>query len=198
LPAPPRVAVPDEARRQAGKVLSDLGMKAGQRYIALAPGAQWPAKEWPPAFYAELAGRLDRELKYIPLLVGGAAEAERCAVVACQAGGRAISAAGLTDLPVLAALLEAADLLICNDSGPMHLGAAAGTRVVAFFGPTVPEFGFMPQTPVERSRILSVPLRCRPCSLHGGKRCPVGHHHCLRTLRPDEAFAAVRELLNEK
>lgn len=192
--AAPEVRPPDAAVRGARALLRELG--AGRRFVALSPGAAWANKQWPPAHFTNLAARLERECGRVPVFVGGPSETALCADAARAAGGRAVSAAGRTDIPVLAALLGAADLLICNDSGPMHLGLAAGTRVVAFFGPTVPEFGFAPRD-AERSRILSVPLRCRPCSLHGGRRCPAEHHRCLREITPDAAFEAARELMKK-
>ncbi len=190
FPPRPRVVPPAPARPRLGA----WGVPDTGRYVLMAPGAKWPTKQWPPEHYAQLASRVIREMNRAVVLVGGEGERDVCRQVAELTGGQAASAAGATDLPTLAGWLRHADLLVANDSGPLHLGLAAGTRVLAFFGPTVPEFGFAPFGD-ERARILSRPMPCRPCSLHGGRRCPLGHHDCLRRLDPAEALAALREML---
>jgi heptosyltransferase-2 len=75
------------------------------------------------------------------------------------------------------------------------MAVAAGCRVLACFGPTVKEFGFMPDPAYGRARILESDLPCRPCTLHGGERCPLGHHACLQGILPEEAFLAAQELI---
>jgi heptosyltransferase-2 len=72
------------------------------------------------------------------VLFGAPGEADLCESVARDAGGKALNLAGQTSLPDWAALLQACDLVICNDSGGMHLAAAVGTRVVAIYGLTDP------------------------------------------------------------
>src|SRR3989304_6567858 len=103
--------------------------------------------------------------------------------------GRVINLAGKTTLRELASLMERCDLVVTNDSGPLHMAGALGKPVVALFGPTVEEFGFTPLN--NQSLVLSKDLPCRPCSLHGSNRCPLGHHHCMNTIQPDEVFEAV-------
>jgi heptosyltransferase-2 len=65
-----------------------------------------------------------------------------------------------------------------NDSAPLHLSSAMNAPVTAFFCSTVPEFGFTPLS--EESNIVEVKqkLTCRPCGLHGYKKCPEGHFKC--------------------
>jgi heptosyltransferase-2 len=190
----PRLVIPDLIQKQANSLLKQAGISDSDRWVVMAPGAKWPTKQWPKDSFADLAKRLDRELGYRTVLVGGPGEIPVCREMAGQFPARVISLAGQTDVPVLAAVLSQAPLLVCNDSGPMHLGVAAGTRVLAFFGPTVPEFGFAPK-PSERVRVLARDLPCRPCSLHGTLRCPLGHHACMKKIATEEAFQVSEELL---
>ncbi len=99
--------------------------------------------------------------------------------------------AGRTSPAELAAILERARIQLGNDSGPGHLAAAVGTPVVAVFGPTDPARGFRPLGP----RVLTVDvgnsLDCRPCSVHGSRRCPLGHHRCMIDLDPADAIARI-------
>jgi ADP-heptose:LPS heptosyltransferase len=77
----------------------------------------------------------------------------------------------------LAALLHGADAAVGNDSGLTHVAAAVGTVPVVVFGPTTPGLGFLPVGPHRVRERLD--LNCRPCSVHGGARCPRGDHACL-------------------
>ena len=86
------------------------------------------------------------------------------------------------------------EIIITNDSGPLHLGAAVGSRVISLFGPTVPEFGFAPDSN-DYTRVLSRELECRPCSLHGGQKCPLKRHNCMREIKPEEVYRNIKEML---
>ena len=91
--------------------------------------------------------------------------------------------ASLEDLP---ALLERTDVLVGGDSGPMHVAEAVGTPVVALFGPTTAHFGFRPFLP--SSRVVERDLGCRPCHVHGGNRCPLLHHRCMKDISVPHVF----------
>jgi hypothetical protein len=75
-----------------------------------------------------------------------------------------------------------------GDTGATHLATAIGTPVVALYGPGVEEFGFFPYR--SRAVVLQRDLTCRPCSSHGGPKCPLGHHRCLVDIEPDEVARA--------
>ena len=70
-----------------------------------------------------------------------------------------------------------------------HVAAAMDTPVVALFGPTVPAFGFVPHGPGHQ--VVETPLDCRPCSSHGGNRCPIGTHDCMRGITVERVIEAV-------
>ena len=127
------------------------------------------------------------------MIAGDASDREAAEAVRALIPGGAPLLAGRTGLPELAALLQRARVVIANDSGPAHLAAAVGSPVVALFGPTHEAFGFTPRG--ERVRVISRPLACRPCTVHGGVRCPRGRRACLDDILPGEVLAAARELL---
>lgn len=92
------------------------------------------------------------------------------------------------------ALLSRAAVLLCNDSGAMHLGAALGVPTVAVFGPTVEAFGFFPSG--EKTAVVqNGGLNCRPCALHGGRRCPQKHFRCMTDVTVDRVVGEARRLL---
>ena len=70
-----------------------------------------------------------------------------------------------------------------------HVAAAMDTPVVAVFGPTVPAFGFVPHGPGHQ--VVETRLDCRPCSSHGGNRCPIGTHDCMGGITVERVIEAV-------
>ena len=154
-------------------------------FIAVAPGSIWGTKRWPG--YPELVARLDQPV----VVVGGPEDQALAADLARAEPERIHVAAGALPLRASAALLARAALLVTNDSAPLHLASAVGTRVVAIFGPTIPGFGFGPRG--EADRIVELAgLACRPCSSHGPAVCPLGHHRCMKELSGDVVLEAVR------
>jgi Glycosyltransferase family 9 (heptosyltransferase) len=126
---PPTLEGTNEERAQAAALVRELP----ERFLAIHPGSGSPSKTWP----ADRFSRLLDVLRVEPfLLVEGPADAEAAAVL--RAGGRAITARGLTPRNLGAALARAA-AYVGNDSGVTHLAAAWGAPTVALFGPTDPE-----------------------------------------------------------
>lgn len=167
------------------------GVVFKDKVAVLAPGAKWFTKRWPEENYQTLAGRLV-ERGYQVVLIGGHDEFPIGQRFKARAGRQVLSLIGKTSLTKLAVLLSRAEVLIGNDSGPLHLGLASGIKAVALFGPTVGAFGFMPQS--DRCRVLSVALPCRPCAVHGSRQCPLGHHACMKSITVDRVLEAVRQL----
>ena len=182
----PRVHPSAAARERAASVLA----AAGRPRIAFAPGASTATKRWPAERFAEVARSLAAGGASI-VLAGG--PSDRAEIDAFRAALGGPVAADLTDLPVdaLAAGLADVDLLVACDSGPVHLAAAAGTPVVAIFGPTSPE-RWGPPPP---GRVVALPIACAPCSNHGDARCPKGHHRCMLDLGAAAVVQAAREAM---
>jgi heptosyltransferase-2 len=89
------------------------------------------------------------------------------------------------------------EIFVTNDSSPLHVAGARGTPTVALFGATVLNLGFGPLSE-HRSRVVEAHLSCRPCGLHGGRKCPEGHFRCMSDISPASVIGAARELLEEK
>lgn len=173
-PLPPVLRV-DAGNRAA--LMSRLGLGAGPA-IALMPGAAYgPAKQWPIGKFAEL-GRLLGERGFDVWVLGSAAERGLGEQIRAGGGGRVFNLCGETSLEDTVDLLSAATAAVTNDSGLMHVAAAAGTRVVAIYGSSSPEFT-PPLTP--RKTILYLGLECSPCFK---RQCPLGHLNCLNEISP--------------
>ena len=93
----------------------------------------------------------------------------------------------------LAQVLKQAEILICNDSGTMHVASSVGTPVVSIFGPTVPSQGYSPWN--KKSRIVEVNLSCRPCGAHGHDLCPIGTHDCMKKVTAEMVLTKAKEIL---
>jgi heptosyltransferase-2 len=185
----PWLPIPPEALARADRALAGADWSTGARPILLAPGsAKASTKRWPPERFAALGDALALQGWPCGLVVGPDE---------VDLGGR-VSAAARTPLPVLgadldpielAALLSRARLLVSNDSGPMHLAAAVGTPVVAFFGPTDPGRTAGVGSPV---KVLDRYLFCSPCHRDS---CPYGHE-CMGEITVEMAARACEELVN--
>jgi heptosyltransferase-2 len=112
----------------------------GTQTIGLIPGAaRGASKQWPESHFLRTVLLIQKTLPRCRFAIfGTAAEAAVCQRLADALPASAITLAGRTTLPQLAAALGACDTVICNDSGGMHLAAAAGTPVVAVYGLTDP------------------------------------------------------------
>lgn len=175
--------VPREAALEA--------MRMHERSIVVAPGSVWATKRWREEGFVEVVARL-REAGERVVLVGGAGDRELCERIASASGLDAAQVlAGRLSLAELVALSSLARRAIVNDSAPLHIAEAVGTPVTAMFGPTVPEIGFGPT--LDASVALGIELPCRPCRIHGGSRCPIGTHECMKAITPDEVLATLAD-----
>jgi heptosyltransferase-2 len=181
-PAAPWLTLTRESRRTAQAWLDAHGI--GSEFIILAPGARWATKRWP--YFPELASTLALPV----VVIGGPEDREVGAAVVRAAPDRSRNAAGDLTLPESAAVIDRAALVVSNDSVALHLAGALARPVVVVAGPTGPASGFAPLSPADP--VVALPgLACRPCSLHGQHRCPLGHHRCMVELGVDRVAAAV-------
>ena len=195
----PRIRVSESTRAAGKRVLGDAGWDGSRPLVALAPGAAYGgAKRWPPESFAELAASLAAD-GVSCVLVGSAADRATGNEVARavsdfaradseRAAATLIDLAGLTDLPTLAGVLTHCRALVTNDSGAMHLAAAAGVAVTAVFGPTN-EHATRPVG--DAHVVVTRPVWCRPCML---RECPI-NHRCMRGVRVGAVLDAARRTL---
>jgi len=190
----PRITVSGEIRRAAATLLSSRGRVAGGPLVAIAPGAAFGgAKRWPPESFAALVAALAED-GVQSVIVGAAADrasadAVLADVAASMSGSRSpIDLVGATDLPMLAGVMTECRTLVTNDSGAMHMAAAAGVPVVAVFGPTN-EHETRPRATAHA--IVVSDAWCRPCML---RECPLDHQ-CMRAVSASTVLAAARRNL---
>ncbi len=165
-----------------------VALPGGRPRVALLPVSRWETKNWPLAHYCELARRL--AARGVTLLaLGGAGDEAAGEAIRAAAPDAVFNLCGRHSLPELFGVLSQCDLLIANDSGPVHMAAALGRPCLVLFGPTRPEW----TGPYGAGHcVLKRDLPCQPCL---SRRCRLGDKPCLTGLVPEEVFAAAMAML---
>lgn len=164
-------------------VLDSFGLNEENHIITVAPGTIWNTKRWHADRYATMCKQLSSECSAV-LLIGGKEDSALCEEIAGMSKAKNVfNVAGKFSLLQSAELIKRSHVLVSNDSAPMHLAVAVGTPVVAIFGATVPEYGFAPRG-AHDIVIETKGLKCRPCSIHGGKTCPIKTFECMIAITP--------------
>jgi heptosyltransferase-2 len=161
-------------------------------YLCVAPTSVWFTKQFPAEQWRKLLAALPPH--YPVYLVGGPPDVAACEELR-RASGRAgvVNLAGQLSLLASAALMRGAVLNYVNDSAPMHLGSAVDAPTCAVFCSTVPSFGFGPLSSFSRVVQIEGDLECKPCGLHGYRKCPLGHFRCAHGIETQQLLAVLAE-----
>lgn len=184
-----------EERKGARRILE--GLK--RPLIALNPGAAYgSSKRWLPERFAEVANRVITELSGSVVLLGGPKEAGIADDILNHVDpsrvthGSLQNLSGRTSLRELMAIIAESDVLVTNDSGPMHIGYAVGTPLVAIFGSTSPEH----TGPVSKTdMVIRKSIACSPCF---ERECKKNKLACMDLITTDEVYSAVKKLAYAK
>lgn len=172
--------------------LSAIEVPHGAPLIAFAPVSRWDSKNWPVSHFAALASLIAKARPNAKIVVvGGKADIIVGNQIVVAAPKSVVNLCGKTSIAESMALLSECDLLIANDTGPVHMAAAVGTRCLVVFGPTRPDwtgpFG-------NGHRTIMKSLPCQPCLRH---TCPKGTKECMTAISPEEVMAQAFEMLGE-
>ncbi len=172
-------------------------------WLAIAPGASYPAKKAPAQVFEQIMGRCAGKLppgKQIGIvLLGDQRERVDCDEIerrlsANQWEGPVLNLAGSTTLTETVAVLAGCRAILSNDSSLAHIAESLGKFSFMLFGPTTESFGFAPHLP--QSRAFSASLGCRPCSKHGKAPCRYKDHACFRAIDTRSAGDALAEVFS--
>lgn len=177
----------DASRDSAQAKMSDAGVSDADVCVGLNPAASVPLKQWRDEGWAELANLLGRQ-GYRAILFGGPEDVQTAGRIARMAKSKPVVLAGKLTLQELAAAVNRCSAFVSVDSGPLHVAASQGVRVVGLYGPTDPtEFG-----PYRVPRVvLSNTEQCASCRF--GLE---SDHTCITSIQPGDVFAAVQMLLS--
>lgn len=171
-------------------VVPEVSISEKHPRIAVVPASRWRTKNWPEECFVDVMNRLGKAKDTSFFLLGGPDEKAVCARIATEVDGVVVNMAGKSSLSETCSLLKEMDLVICNDSGPMHMAAAVGTPVLAVFGPTDHErtgpYG-------EANRVITARIDCRPCF---SRTCKKPGVPCLEGVTPERVAEAAMDMLN--
>ena len=185
-----RFAIDPASQLAAAARLKVLGLGAGSRrkWLVLHPGASAPSRRYPAEQWSALGNELVAAMNCTLLWTGSGDEAELIQRIRSQVRHPGLNLANQLGLGEFAALLDAAPVLITNNSGPVHLAAALGTPVVDLYALTNPQ-----HTPWGTPhRVLFHPV---PCGFCYRSICPESHHACLRNVTPRSVVDATVTLM---
>jgi heptosyltransferase-2 len=175
---------------QQVRTLDALGVERLRRVAVFCPGAEYgPAKRWPARHFAVLADALAEHGVNVWLLGSNKDRPVGEEITRLSTRTKPRNFCGETTLAQAIDLIAAADFIVCNDSGLMHVAAALDKSLVAVYGSSSP--GFTPPLS-DRATVISLKLDCSPCFK---RECPLGHLDCLNKLNPQrvlEACLAIR------
>jgi ADP-heptose:LPS heptosyltransferase len=183
----------EDERREARIYLRWNGVDSDRPVVALHTGASWPAKVWHSDRFAELADQIIARLGAQVILTQGPKDHQIVSEVSRRCVGT-VKVLDVLPLRQLAAVLSHASVCVANDSGPMHIAVAVGTKTIGIFGPGEENIWF----PYESSAghlALRRDIWCHPCHLDFCDKRGDEYMKCMSLLEVGEVFRAVEDRL---
>ena len=172
-------------RIAARQLLADAAGQEVEAFTAVFPGARWETKRWPPERIGALIDRIHAGGLPRCVLLGAPGDRAIADDVKPSCHSGVVDLVGRTTLRQLAALVEAAERVVCHDSGPLHIAAAFDKPTIAIFGPS----SAVRTGPYSAAaKIVTHPVPCAPCYC---RACPLGHHDCMRGLTVEAVYEQV-------
>jgi heptosyltransferase-2 len=162
--------------------------------IGIAPGSVWATKRWPVEKWIELVSSpelADREI----VIIGSSEDKEIANEIEKKSGNKNISnLAGKLSIIESIRRIAGCQLIVSNDSAPQHFAMAVSTPVITIFGATVPRFGFYPAGPDDRVVETDLNLECRPCGIHGLKKCKIRTFDCMNSIPVESVVEGIKSI----
>ncbi|MBS0607278.1 MAG: lipopolysaccharide heptosyltransferase II [Verrucomicrobia bacterium] len=187
----PRLHLTPKEIADASTLLKQRGVPEGVTIVGINPGATYgSAKCWLPERFREVAERLLQDQDLYLVFFGDQATASLVGEICEGLSSRVINLAGSTTLRELASIISLCDVLLTNDSGPMHVADAVGTPIVALFGST----SDIVTGPYRSGTVIHKHVECSPCYQ---RTCPIDFR-CMKRIEADEVFLAIQKMLSGK
>ncbi len=181
-------------RAEISAAVKSKWQTGGTKWIALQPGARWENKRWPVNYFSELVRLLTKKFPETRFAILGSGDDKPLGeIISSAAPERCLNLCGKTSLPEMIEWVRRCDLMITNDTGPMHIAAALGKPLVALFGPTEPHrtgpYGRL-------ENVLRIELPCSPClkSFCTWKN----PNECLNAISPARVFERAQKLFGSR
>ncbi len=179
-----------------GEELSVLQLKHTP-YITLSPASVWFTKQYPSVRWVSFLDHVPPELNVY--LLGAASDTAMAeSIIAKTQHPCCTNLCGKLSFLASAALMRDALMNYVNDSAPLHFASATNAPVTAVYCSTLPAFGFGPLSEISFVVEVQEELKCRPCGLHGRKKCPMSHFHCALRIQDEQLLEALPLLPTER
>ncbi len=187
----PKLYLTEKEISEAKNLLVKMGVNTSTKLIGINPGAAYgSAKCWLPERFREVTLKLLEDPRFTIVYFGDTLTAPLVKQICLDLPERVINLAGLTSLRELAALISLCDVLLTNDSGPMHMASALQTPVVALFGSTNP----LTTGPYTKGTVIHKHVSCSPCY----KRvCPIDFR-CMKQIEGHEVLKEIYRSLEKR
>jgi lipopolysaccharide heptosyltransferase II len=179
----PEVFLSDTEIQWAHEALAEKGISANELTIAIHPGAHYPSQRWPAERFGELARRILEQCEAKVIILGSSDE-EGLLKAAKKGAGEDIRIFFCSGIREFMALLSKCDLMVCNNSGPLHIASALKVPTVSMIGPTITPL-WLPYG--QHNALIGKELSCSPCN-----RAHCKDHECMESITVDEVFEAAR------
>lgn len=188
---PPRIYLTPKEMSDSRILLKQRSVPDGALVVGINPGATYgSAKCWLPERFREVTEKLLRDKDIYIVYFGDHATANLVKEICEGLPQRVVNLAGLTTLRELSSLISNCDVILTNDSGPMHIADAIGIPMVALFGPT----SEVVTGPYRSGTLIHKHVECSPCYQ---RTCPIDFR-CMKRIEADEVYDAVIKILNIK
>lgn len=185
----PRLTVSEDAIDRAAYILRAGEIKKEEGIISIHPGGYFPSQRWMPESFAKIADMIAERYNARVVIIAGPTERKLAEGIVGLAKTRTLLLVG-RPLDEVAAAIAISKILICNNSGPLHMAAAIGTPTVSMMGPTDPAL-WRPQG--DDQIVIKKDLPCSPCARG---RCYA--HVCMSSITVDEVFEKAKGILDLK
>ncbi|MGD2170374.1 MAG: lipopolysaccharide heptosyltransferase II [Chlamydiota bacterium] len=187
----PRLHMSDKELNNAKTLLYQRGYKEGSPLIGINPTASFgPAKCWPKERFREIIQKLIEEKNCYVVCFGDISSVDLVKEVCWGLSDKVINLAGVTSICELVSVIQLCDVLLTNDSGPMHIAAAVKTPLIALFGST----NRHKTGPYKHGKVIQKNVACSPCYL---KVCPIDFR-CMKRIAVEEVLQAITDALEKK
>ncbi|MEA3499807.1 MAG: glycosyltransferase family 9 protein, partial [Candidatus Marinimicrobia bacterium] len=167
-------------------------LKKSKSILGISVGASKPSKMFPIHKLIDIINSVGSNFDEIVFLGNGELENELTKTIADRINFKSINLCSQLTISELMLFVNELTVFIGNDSGIAHISAGTGVNTIAFFGQTVPEYGF---TPIGNVEIIEPEeeLSCRPCGHLGHDKCPKKHHYCMETMSSEKIVNKIKK-----
>ena len=179
----------NETKKEILQKYSNFISNKESKTTGIAPGASFATKRWTIEGFSDVINYLSEKKTKI-ILFGNAKDREFISSLKIDNDENILNTCGQLSIIETSSLIDECDMLVCNDSGLMHIASSLKKKIVAIFGSTTEELGFFPFAD-NAIVIENKMLKCRPCSHIGRHECPKKHFKCMKDITSDQVIKAI-------